>query len=197
MSSSHPRPTADVMAPWRIPLGADLAAHVTRAEALYVQVASVRADGRPANRTLVFRGFLSGDRLAFITDLRSDKVAELERHPFAEACWYFPEARVQWRLLGGAHCVSDAGPEVHLARERWWRERDEAARRSFAWPRPGAIRDEDEAFSVDAPLVPPEHFGLLILAPDTVERLDLRAAPHRRDRWRADANTWQTQRLNP
>ncbi|WP_341678199.1 pyridoxamine 5'-phosphate oxidase family protein [Niveibacterium sp. SC-1] len=197
MSSSHPRPPAEVMAPWRIPLGADLAAHVTRAEALYVQLATVRADGRPANRTLVFRGFLSGDRLAFITDLRSDKVAELACHPFAEACWYFPEARVQWRLLGEAQCLSEEGPELQHARSRWWRERDEAARRSFAGPRPGARRAEDEAFAVEAPVIPPAHFGLLVLAPDMVERLDLRATPHRRERWHADEYSWQAQRLNP
>ena len=44
----------------------------------FVQMATVRADGRPANRTLVFRGFLNDTpQLTFVTDARSTKVAEL------------------------------------------------------------------------------------------------------------------------
>ena len=37
----------------------------------YLQLATVRPDGRPANRTVVYRGFLAeSDVLTFVTDAR-------------------------------------------------------------------------------------------------------------------------------
>jgi len=58
----------------------------------YVQLATIRADNRPANRTLVFRGFLEDtDQLKFVIDARSQKVDQIFHQPWAEACWYFPE----------------------------------------------------------------------------------------------------------
>jgi pyridoxamine 5'-phosphate oxidase len=62
----------------------------------FAQIATVRGDGRPANRTIVFRGFLNDSpQMTFTTDARSDKVAELERSPWSELCWYFPVTHEQ------------------------------------------------------------------------------------------------------
>ena len=67
----------------------------------FVQLATVRADGRPANRTVVFRGFLDETpQLTFVTDSRSPKVAELSHSPWAEVCWYFPVTHEQFRIGG-------------------------------------------------------------------------------------------------
>ena len=80
-----------------------LALHRNRrsAQARYAQLATIREDGRPANRTVVFRGFVEEtDLLIFTADDRSRKVEQVERAPWAEACWYFPDSREQFRLLG-------------------------------------------------------------------------------------------------
>ena len=46
----------------------------------YVQLATVKPCGRPANRTVVFRGFLGEtEKVTVVTDLRSSKVTELEK----------------------------------------------------------------------------------------------------------------------
>ena len=56
------------------------------AQARYLQLATIRGDGRPANRTVVFRGFLGEtDAITIVTDMRTDKVRELEATPWAEA----------------------------------------------------------------------------------------------------------------
>ena len=62
---------------WRPSL--TLALHLNRrsAQARYVQLATIRDDGRPANRSVVSRGFVDGtDLLIFTTDARSRKVAQ-------------------------------------------------------------------------------------------------------------------------
>jgi len=76
----------------------------------YVQLGTVTAEGKPAVRTVVFRGFLqsrtsaddsiykgSKETLTFITDTRSNKMKE-SRH--AEVCWYLSGTREQFRLSG-------------------------------------------------------------------------------------------------
>lgn len=63
---------AAAAAPWREALQRALAANAALPHAKYVQLATVRPDGRPANRTIVFRGFLGSqpDVLTFVTDAR-------------------------------------------------------------------------------------------------------------------------------
>ena len=63
----------------------------------YVQLATVRADGRPANRTIVYRGMAADATLRFCTDIRSSKIQDLLASNAGEACWYFPTTREQVR----------------------------------------------------------------------------------------------------
>ncbi|MEL6814600.1 MAG: pyridoxamine 5'-phosphate oxidase family protein [Cyanobacteria bacterium J06598_3] len=91
----------EALAPWRSPLSRAL--HRNRAQpfARYLQLATVRPDGTPANRTIVFRGFLANtNRLMFICDRRSEKTHHTHQNPAAEACWYFTKTREQFRLSG-------------------------------------------------------------------------------------------------
>jgi hypothetical protein len=69
------------------------------AYARYLQLATVRADGRPANRTLVFRGFLAdSDRLKFVADSRSQKPEQLNINLGQKLVGIFPKTREQFRL---------------------------------------------------------------------------------------------------
>jgi PPOX class probable FMN-dependent enzyme len=171
--------------------------------ARFVQMATVRADGRPANRTLVFRGFLhDSPRLAFVTDARTAKVAELERSPWTELCWYFPATHEQFRISGPVsvvrHETDDAA--VQTVRRDTWRELAEAVRVSFTWPTPGEPRDGSIPFpSVHTdPESPPAHFCLLVVDPHEVDLLEINGNPQ--SRWvfrRDDAGGWHGAEVNP
>ena len=103
-------PTAAAAAPWRAALDRALAANAALRHAIYMQVATVRPDGRPACRTVVFRGFMAGaDRPTFVTDSRSRKIADIAAQPWAEIAWYFPESREQFRLQGSLTVVPAGG----------------------------------------------------------------------------------------
>ncbi len=102
-------------------------------------MATIRGDGRPANRTIVFRGFVDeSPRLAFCSDARSNKVQELARSPWSELCWYFPVTHEQFRIAGPTVVAGENADQVLLeARRTLWSQLAEAVRVSFTWPAPG------------------------------------------------------------
>lgn len=191
------------IAPWRSPLARALDLNRSLAYARYLQLATVRADGRPANRTLVFRGFQTdSDRLKFVTDSRSQKPEQIEHQPWAEACWYFPETREQFRLHGYLTLVKADNPDAVLqqARQTAWQETSDATRLQFTWPDPGKPK-ADAAFEQAPPnaIEPLANFCLLLLNPVIVDRLELRGEPQNRTiyEWDEIQQTWTVQMVNP
>lgn len=179
------------LAPWRSPLSRAL--HRNRAQPFcrFLQLATLRSDGTPANRTLVFRGFLAeSNQLIMISDRRSEKIQQIQQNPNAEACWYFTKTREQFRLSGLLTVVMapHAGRSAHLAnhliqaRQKNWQNISDKAQLQFAWPTPKAPRTEDANFQPDPPdaINPPDDFCLLLLKPHTVDHLALRGAPQTR-----------------
>jgi pyridoxamine 5'-phosphate oxidase len=182
--SSEDLPPED-LAPWRSPLARAL--HRNRADtfARYVQLATVRADAAPANRTVVFRGFLEGtNALMFISDRRSEKTAQIQKNPKAEVCWYFTKTREQFRLSGQLVLVSAETQQIRLAeaRTQLWKNISDSARLQFAWPQPKAERDETAAFAPPPcdHQDPPPTFCLLYLVVSSVDHLELRGEPQNR-----------------
>lgn len=169
----------------------------------FVQMATVRADGRPANRTIVFRGFLNDTpRLTFVTDGRSTKAAELERSLWSELCWYFPVTHEQFRISGPTLLVrhDTLDPVLRDARRDSWRELAEVTRVSFTWPLPGAARDGRVPFPFahPDPETPLSHFCLLILDPHEVDLLEINGNPQ--NRWiyrRTEEGRWNGAEVNP
>jgi len=180
MASSSLLPGAS-LPPWYRPLEKAVSANKADRASTWLSLATARpGGGRPAVRTVVFRGFVTalgawrpprGALLSFATDARSQKAAQLAGG--AEAAWYFSVTREQWRLGGDLALVSggedgedgdaDAGivvtgaglegaPRAALAeaRARAWEALSDAARGSFAWPPPGAPRAEGDAAFVSA-----------------------------------------------
>jgi PPOX class probable FMN-dependent enzyme len=168
-----------------------------------VQLATVRADGRPANRTMLFSGFLDeSPLLTFHTDGRSDKVAELGHSSWAEACWYFPVTHEQFRIGGTVTVVGEGARDRGLldARREAWREMADATRISFNWPAPGSPRTQGVPFPSDCPdpEEPVRHFCLLVLDPQVVDYLELNGNPQ--NRWvyqRDDQGRWSGAEVNP
>ena len=168
-----------------------------------VQMATVRADGRPANRTLVFRGFLNETpRLTFTTDLRSSKIAELADFSRVEVCWYFPVTHEQFRIDGVLTSVTEDTDDQELlaARRECWQALPEATRITFTWPAPGQPRVNSIPFPREHPdsESPLPHFGLLVLDPQAVDFLEINGHPQ--NRWqfhRNDHGRWSGIEVNP
>jgi pyridoxamine 5'-phosphate oxidase len=193
------------LAPWRSAIAQALHQNRSLPYARYLQLATVRVNGLPANRTIVFRGFLTyTDQLKFIIDSRSEKVEQIQQQPWAEVCWYFPNTREQFRITGRLTLVEsdDSNSELASARISTWQDLSDAARVQFAWPHPGQVRNKDEpdAFKPPAPdpRQPLSNFCLLLLDPLQVDHLDLRGEPQ--NRWlyyRNDQQEWSTEEINP
>lgn len=183
---------------WRQLLDNALDRHVNLPASRYTQLATIRPDGRPANRTLNFRDWLPGDELLFTTDARSDKAKHLAANPWGELCWYFGETREQFRILGRVSLIqSNADADIASLRERVWQASSDASRQTFTWPPPGRPRDSDAAFLDPAPHTPPPYFTLLLVAPEQVDYLDLRPRPFLRALYRRAADGWTSEIVNP
>jgi PPOX class probable FMN-dependent enzyme len=191
------------LAPWRQILTGVLHRNRKQPYSRYFQLATVQTDGYPANRTVVFRGFLNDtNQLKIITDSRSQKINDIQHQPFAEACWYFTETREQFRLLGkltliGANCDDT---EMLLWRASTWQELSEAARVQFAWAHPGKERANPEAFAPPQPdaVTPLPEFCLLLLDPVKVDHLQLRGEPQNRYLYaRDELGNWTYLEINP
>eukprot|EP00798_Chlamydomonas_sp_ICE-L_P016546 gene16546-22775_t len=151
----------------------------------YVQLATIKPNGRPANRTIVFRGFMDNepDALTFCTDKRSSKVTELAQNPWGEVAWYFTETREQYRISGKLIVVPEGHPDEELrkARQALWSKMSPSARVQFSWPTPGmprlALGDDGDIFEKpdpgpESPALP--DFCLVILQPDEIDIVQLK-----------------------
>lgn len=190
------------LAPWRSAIARALHRNRSLIYSRYLQLATIRADHRPANRTVVFRDFLNDtNQLKFITDTRSDKIDQIKSQPWAEACWYFPNTREQFRIAGSLNLVDSNDAALQSARLATWQALSDAARLQFAWPHPGKTRDtKPEAFTPPAPdpLQPVFNFCLLLLDPVEVDHLELRGEPQNRMIYQLDENQeWFCTEVNP
>ncbi|OUC14729.1 MAG: pyridoxamine 5'-phosphate oxidase [Alkalinema sp. CACIAM 70d] len=191
------------LAPWRSPLARALHRNRAQLESRYAQLATVRPDGRPANRTIVFRGFWGEtNQLKFITDVRSEKVQHYQNSRWAELCWYFPKTREQFRILGELRLVTATETEAawQAARSQTWQELSDRARSQFAWPTPAQPRAPQASFTASPldPEQPLDSFCFLLLDPIRVDHLELRGDPQ--NRWIYDRpadSEWQVQSVNP
>ncbi len=191
------------LAPWRSPLSHALERNRSSPESCYFQLATIRPDGTPANRTVVFRGFLDEtNQLKIVTDARSQKVKQISALPHGEVCWYFPITREQFRLQGPLTLVDSYTPNRALqqARCREWQQLSDSTRRQFSWPDPAAPCGDRDDFSppVLDTTQPLPQFCLILLNPITVDWLELRSEPH--NRWFYQLNgdrTWSQQAINP
>jgi len=190
------------LAPWRSPLSRALHRNRSLPEARYFQLATVRQDGRPANRTVVFRGFLDEtNSLQTVTDARSEKVEQLRQNPWAEACWYFSKTREQFRLTGQLQLIEAAEPDEALAaiRQQLWENLSDKARSQFAWDHPGKPRQPDAEFASEIPAstAPLPAFCALLLHPIHVDHLELRGDPQNRTRYDKEKDGWVGCSINP
>lgn len=196
---------SELLAPWRSHLSRAL--HRNRAVPFsrYLQLATLKQDKTPANRTVVFRGFLNEtNHLIFISDLRSEKTRQVQMQPDAEACWYFTKTREQFRLSGKLTLVTNEEDNSALskARHQIWQNISDNARIQFTWPHPkkqkeGTTEFEKAALDKEEPAA---FFTLLLLTVDSVDHLELRGDPQNRtlyQRNQSDLQAWDMESVNP
>ncbi|MGB3494084.1 MAG: Npun_F5749 family FMN-dependent PPOX-type flavoprotein [Elainellaceae cyanobacterium] len=201
------------LAPWRSPLSRALHRNRSLPNARYFQLATVRPNGQPANRTVVFRGFTpESDRLQTVTDTRSQKIHQIEHLTWGEICWYFPKTREQFRLNGSLLLIKpdDSNATAQEMRSRLWQVLSDNARSQFGWPCPGTpllatsdfeTSDFETSDFESQPLdpdSPPDTFCILVLEPVWVDHLELRGNPQNRYIYKRDApDSWSVQAVHP
>ena len=196
-SNRNPKPMT--LAPWRSALARALHRNRARPYCRYLQLATINADGKPSNRTVVFRGFVDA-ALQMVTDGRSEKVQQIQAHPWGEACWYFTVTREQFRIAGKLTLM---GPDSRDIRIKAWQALSANARQQFYWPHPGQTRADDAAADNAASSAsvstdqPPDSFYVLWLTPNRVDHLTLRGNPQERYIYERSDDEWSMQRVNP
>ena len=191
--------------PWRSSIARALHRNRSLPNARYVQLATVDRDLRPRNRSLVFRGwFEPGSQVQFVADIRSQKAINLlaGASPWAEACWYFPKTREQFRLSGTLELVTAASSDTGYskARQQTWQGMSDSGRIQFDWATPGADRTEDpQAFNPPQPdeQQPSENFCLLLMDVTTVTHLELRGEPQSCYLYELVDGEWGVRSINP
>ena len=193
-----------VVGPWKKLLEVSLRRNDRIRHARYFQIATVRPDGRPSNRTVVYRGFLwDTDKLTFVTDKRSNKVHHLRVTDWAEVVWYFPETREQYRIHGHVSVITNDVEDEKLKRARIsaWKNMSDPGRQQFLWPYPGGAREEgDESLfhtaapQKDDPVA--DDFSLCILDVTDVDHLCLKT--NKRYMYtKVDDGRWESRYVNP
>jgi len=189
------------LAPWRSPLARALHRNRSLVYSRYLQLATITSQGRPANRTIVFRGFRTKtNQIQFVTDARSQKFPQINHQPWGEACWYFPKSREQFRLAGHLTLVTQQETDASLAQDRlaMWQQLSDSARLQFTWPEPGQPRCDPFPEVAPEANQPVPNFCLLLLEPSQVDHLELRGEPQNRSSYTLQADRrWTVQALNP
>ncbi|MGB7520403.1 MAG: pyridoxamine 5'-phosphate oxidase family protein, partial [Spirulinaceae cyanobacterium] len=117
------------LAPWRSQLSRALHHNRSLANSRYFQLATVNKNGRPTNRTVVFRGFFNQtNQIQIVTDSRSEKIEHIQHQPWGEICWYFPKTREQFRLSGQLVVVDKHHLSLQNARQTAWQNLSDGAR---------------------------------------------------------------------
>ncbi|EDQ90239.1 uncharacterized protein MONBRDRAFT_7329 [Monosiga brevicollis MX1] len=172
--------------------------------ARFMVLATADAAGLPHARTVVFRDWVDTNAFAIVSDVRHDKITQLTNNARFEACWYFGEARRQYRLGGTARILDGQGnatPEDQACRTRIWQGLSEATRAQYAWPTP---REPLEPAALEAATAPPAEqaapstFCVVVCDVDHVDELQLDASPvpNRYEHRRIDGD-WTRTALNP
>lgn len=136
-----------VKAPWKRLLLDALEANSHLKHSSFFHLATVGCNGRPSNRTVVYRGFQDdGDKIQINTDYRSRKIEELKHCPFAEICWYFTDSWEQFRINGKIDIIdgTNTDPLKLQQREKSWFSSSLKSRLQYLGPNPGLPSLDEE-----------------------------------------------------
>ncbi|XP_024379695.1 pyridoxine/pyridoxamine 5'-phosphate oxidase 2 isoform X1 [Physcomitrium patens] len=192
--------------PWRELLQQAMQSHKHLKHSTHLQLATVRPDGRPANRTLIFRGFVEGsDKLQFTTDSRTHKIEDIKHSPFGEICYHFTNSWEQFRIHGTLDLIGHADYESarKSLREKAWFDSSPRARAAFAAPHPGHPKGSEPSegnLQVDPNQGPLDTFCVLTLDPEEIDYYHAKDAVRilfKSSTTEIGHKVWSQQELNP
>jgi PPOX class probable FMN-dependent enzyme len=185
-------------ASWQTKLARALTRNRAVAQSRYFQLATIDADGSPNCRTMVYRGFTEdGSRLDMHTDLRSNKISQLQYPKLAEICWYFPHTREQFRLKGNIELICSPDHPLGPVRTAHWQSLSNEVQASYVAVSLNAVQSDAKVLKNSLQL-PSEHFALLQLTAKQVDHLQLQPLPHKRWLYQRDnENSWQSRPITP
>ncbi|KAF8379986.1 hypothetical protein HHK36_027454 [Tetracentron sinense] len=193
-------------APWKQILLKALESNANTKHSSFFQLATIGSSGKPANRTVVFRGFQAGsDKIQINTDSRSHKIDDIKHCPFAEICWYFTDSWEQFRISGRIDVIDelDSDPVKLQQREKAWFTSSLKSRLQYLGPSPGlpCISEEpSQGSDLDPSTGPVGAFCLLVLDPDQVDYLNLKSNKRMTFTCKGSGNgekCWISENINP
>lgn len=195
-----------VTAPWKQLLLNALQSNSHLRHSSYFQLATIGSNGRPANRTVVFRGFAdTSNKIQINTDNRSNKIEDLKQCPFAEICWYFTDSWEQFRINGTVDVIDGSNPDPMKLqqREKAWFASSPKSRLQYLGPNPGLPSLGDQPTNVPTSLDPSagpvSAYCLLVLDPDQVDYLNLKSNERITFSRKNvnEENSWSSDKVNP
>ncbi|XP_020413693.1 pyridoxine/pyridoxamine 5'-phosphate oxidase 2 isoform X2 [Prunus persica] len=177
-------------APWKQLLLNAMESNAHLRHSSYIQLATIACNGRPSNRTVVFR---------------SRKIEELKHCPFAEICWYFTDSWEQFRINGTVDIIDGSNPDpIKLQqRDKSWASSSLKSRLQYLGPQPGLPNLSEEPpkeVSVDPSTGPVGAFCVLVLDPQQVDYLNLKSNQRLTFASTGSPNEekcWTSERVNP
>lgn len=174
-------------------------APATRSPLNFLQMATSGLDGAPQVRTIVLRGSSAhAGTVSFVTDIRSQKIAEIRNDPRVSLLGYDNTAMVQIRMSGVAEIVTDANER----RGMWTALKGRTlvlfdAPLAPGTPIDGAGSALHPGDGAQGPEEPFERFALVRVRIDTLDWLDLAAEPHQRGLYRRSDAGWTAMPIAP
>ncbi|XP_020585659.1 pyridoxine/pyridoxamine 5'-phosphate oxidase 2 isoform X2 [Phalaenopsis equestris] len=156
---------------WRALLAAALDSNAHLKHSTYFQLATVSVNGRPANRTVVFRGFQEGsDNILINTDSRTRKIEEINQFHYGEICWYFTESWEQFRINGRIDVIDSSTRDLAKQQQRKesWFASSLKSRLQYLRPVPRlpVLEESSEDYQLDPSIGPLDSFCLLVFNPE-------------------------------
>ncbi|KAK3194587.1 hypothetical protein Dsin_025897 [Dipteronia sinensis] len=194
-----------VTAPWKQLLLNALESNSHLKHSSYFQLATIGSNGRPSNRSVVFRGFHeNSDNILINTDTRTRKIEELKHCPFAEICWYFTDSWEQFRINGRIDIIDGSNPDSEKLkiREKSWFASSPRSRLQYLGHYPGLphLSEEPQETSVDPSAGPVSEFCLLVLDPEQVDYYNLKTnlrLMFTSTQSQIGEKCWTSERINP
>ena len=180
------------MPPWLFLINAAQRKELKSISSRWVQLATIGIDNTPRVRTVVFRGWSRYYEMEILTDKRSQKFNELDLNNNVEICWFFSNAKCQFRLRGKSSI--DLGKDTF----RHWKQLPESSKSMWSWPCPGEsfVPESNNNLELDKNEGMPDNFSLIKIKIHYVDQLTLYKPIHIRKRWILK-DTWIEERLNP
>ncbi|WP_354667792.1 pyridoxamine 5'-phosphate oxidase family protein [Alteromonas sp. C1M14] len=166
-------------------------------ESRYFQLATCNNQGAPSNRTLVFRAMdKRRGELSVVSDLRTDKIADLRHNCKGAICWYFSDTREQYRFDVKSTIMSlqDHGDTLRA----YWNNMSEPGKKQFLWGVPKTPRSGNDPLKVNhQPNDPPPHFCVITFAVVSGDYLCLKGNPQHRELYQHQQGQWHVTSVIP